>query len=146
MAGFEGSMCIKTDHCNGEKCFPISTTNDSGVPLSTRTASRNTLNSRSYFYLLSVKDLRRKENKVLSCSRFGGLTSAWSIFKKLSMIIFSERSPRGPEKSSTFTMLVTKAKIPTCEVPHCLCHRRNNFIYKSVPLSEIRFFTGHNRG
>ena len=81
--------------------------------LSTRTASRNSSNFRSHFYLFSVGFMKGgKESKELcSCLR-PGLSSEWSVFKKLCILLYaclpSPSARRRPEEKSSASIILTR--------------------------------------
>ena len=80
--------------------------------LSTRTASRNSSNFRSHFYLFSVgfmKGGKESRELIMFCLR-PGFTSEWSVFKKLCILLYAclplpSARRRREEKSSASTIL-----------------------------------------
>ena len=88
---------------------------------------------------------RKGKQGIMFCLR-PGLTSEWSVFKKLCILLYaclpspSARRHR-EEKSSASTILTRETSYA-----YCLCHQRKDYIYMQVcPFFPVIFFIGGNR-
>ena len=115
---------------------------------STRTASRNSSNFRSHLSLFVqcwTYEGRKGKQGIMFFLR-PGLTSEWSVFKKLCILLFAclpspSARRRREEKSSASTILTRETSYA-----YCLCHQKKDYIYMQVcPFFPVIFFIGRNR-